>query len=208
MSNRWYEGKTRSFTLCSRGRLGQWSRICLLMRETQGAPVPFVRGEDALEEEQEMATRSRTLAWKIPWTEELGGPTVHGVAKSRARLNTSTQPRESIPRLDDVDVEGEEEEDLEEDLGNYFISPFDSKCERYLFKIDKYDDIKTEPLNNALIIALSKAQPKSQQEEGRGSKTTDREVINSSQGDNLKASLKQEGTLNFIYPGEKTAYPS
>ena len=83
-----------------------------------------------------MATRSRILAWKTPWTEELGGPTVRGVAKSRARLNMTSQPRESIPRLDDVDVEGEEEEeeeDLEEDLGNDFISPFDSKCERYLF---------------------------------------------------------------------------
>ena len=28
--------------------------------------------EDPLEEE--MATHSRILAWKIPWTEELGGP--------------------------------------------------------------------------------------------------------------------------------------
>ena len=34
--------------------------------------------------EQEMATLSSTLAWKIPWTEEPGGlQKVHGVAKSR-----------------------------------------------------------------------------------------------------------------------------
>ena len=36
--------------------------------------------EDPLEEE--MATHASILAWKIPWTEELGGATRHGVAKS------------------------------------------------------------------------------------------------------------------------------
>ena len=35
--------------------------------------------EDALE--KEMATHSSTLAWKIPWTEEPGGATLHGVTK-------------------------------------------------------------------------------------------------------------------------------
>ena len=35
--------------------------------------------------EEEMATHSSILAWKIPWTEEPGElHTVHGVAKSRA----------------------------------------------------------------------------------------------------------------------------
>ena len=38
--------------------------------------------EDPLEEE--MATHSSILAWRIPWTEE---PTVHGVSKSRTRLS-------------------------------------------------------------------------------------------------------------------------
>ena len=38
--------------------------------------------EDALE--KEMATPFSTLAWKIPWTEEV---TVHGVTKSRTRLS-------------------------------------------------------------------------------------------------------------------------
>ena len=38
-----------------------------------------------------MAPHSSTLAWKIPWTEEPGGlHAVHGVAKSRARLNGFT----------------------------------------------------------------------------------------------------------------------
>ena len=38
------------------------------MRETR---VQFLGGEDPLE--KEMATRSSTLVWRIPWTEEPGG---------------------------------------------------------------------------------------------------------------------------------------
>ena len=34
-----------------------------------------------------MATRSRILAWRIPWTEEPGGVTVHVVTKSQTRLS-------------------------------------------------------------------------------------------------------------------------
>ena len=34
-----------------------------------------------------MAPHSSTLAWKIPWMEEPGGPAVHGVTKSRTRLS-------------------------------------------------------------------------------------------------------------------------
>ena len=41
-----------------------------------------------------MATHSSTLAWKIPWMEERGRLTVHGVAKSRTRLS---QPLHFIP---------------------------------------------------------------------------------------------------------------
>ena len=37
--------------------------------------------EDALE--KDMATYSSILAWRIPWTEEPGRATVHGVAKSQ-----------------------------------------------------------------------------------------------------------------------------
>ena len=36
--------------------------------------------------EKETTTHSSILAWEIPWTEEPGGLTVHGVAKSRTRL--------------------------------------------------------------------------------------------------------------------------
>ena len=36
-----------------------------------------------------MAPHSRTLAWKIPWTEDPGG-VVHGVAKSQTRLSDFT----------------------------------------------------------------------------------------------------------------------
>ena len=45
--------------------------------------------EDALE--KEMATHSSLLAWRIPWIGEPGwGATVHGVTKSRTRLNDFT----------------------------------------------------------------------------------------------------------------------
>ena len=37
--------------------------------------------------EEEMATDSSILDWEIPWTEEPGGLTIHGVAKSRTRLS-------------------------------------------------------------------------------------------------------------------------
>ena len=38
--------------------------------------------EDPLE--KEMAIHSSILAWEIPWTEDSGWATVHGVAKSQA----------------------------------------------------------------------------------------------------------------------------
>ena len=46
--------------------------------------VGSLGGQDFLE--KEMATNSRILAWKIPWTEETGG-TVHGFAKSQTQLS-------------------------------------------------------------------------------------------------------------------------
>ena len=45
--------------------------------------VSFLGWEDPLE--KEMATHSSILAWRIPWTEELGWP--QGFAKSRTRLS-------------------------------------------------------------------------------------------------------------------------
>ena len=40
--------------------------------------------------EKGMATYSSILAWRIPWTEELGGATVHGVTKSGTWLKRLT----------------------------------------------------------------------------------------------------------------------
>ena len=48
------------------------------MREAQ---VQSLGWEDPLE--KGMATHSNILAWRIPWTEEPGRSTVHGVAKSQ-----------------------------------------------------------------------------------------------------------------------------
>ena len=41
------------------------------MQERQETQVQSLGGEDPLEEE--MATHSSVLAWRIPWTEEPGG---------------------------------------------------------------------------------------------------------------------------------------
>ena len=44
--------------------------------------IQFLGWEDPLEEE--MAPHCSILAWRIPWTEELGGlQPAHGVAKNR-----------------------------------------------------------------------------------------------------------------------------
>ena len=45
--------------------------------------------EDPLE--KETATHSSILAWKIPWTDEPGGVTVHGVARGEHYLATKQQ---------------------------------------------------------------------------------------------------------------------
>ena len=54
-------------------------------QETQ---VRSLGQEDPLGEE--MATHSSVLAREIPWTEEPGGATVYGVAKSQTRQSTHT----------------------------------------------------------------------------------------------------------------------
>ena len=51
------------------------------MQETQEMQVRSPGWEDPLE--KGMATHSRILAWRIPWTKEPGGATVHEVAKSQ-----------------------------------------------------------------------------------------------------------------------------
>ena len=45
------------------------------------------KNHQMLEMEKGMATHSSIPAWRIPWTEELGGATGHGVAKSQTRLS-------------------------------------------------------------------------------------------------------------------------
>ena len=55
------------------------------MKETW---VRSLGGEDPLEEE--MATHSSILAWKIPWTEEPGGLQSMGVTKSWTRPSDLT----------------------------------------------------------------------------------------------------------------------
>ena len=52
------------------------------MQETQ---IRSLGGEDPLEEE--MATHSSILAWRIPWTEEPGGLQSLGSQKSQAQLS-------------------------------------------------------------------------------------------------------------------------
>ena len=52
-------------------QVGQWQRIHLPVWEVQETWVQSLGQGDPLEEE--MATHSSLLAWKVPWTEEPGG---------------------------------------------------------------------------------------------------------------------------------------
>ena len=56
----------------------------------QEAQVWSLGQEDPLE--KGMATHSSILAWRIPWAEEPGQATVHGVAKSWTRLTSTKAP--------------------------------------------------------------------------------------------------------------------
>ena len=51
-------------------------------------------GKDLLEEG--MATHSSILAWRIPWTEQLGGLGLHGVAKSQEQLKQHSRQAEIL----------------------------------------------------------------------------------------------------------------
>ena len=61
--------------------VGQMVKNLPAVQETR---VRSLGWEDALE--KEMAIHSSILAWRIPWTEEPGGLSVHGFSKSRTRL--------------------------------------------------------------------------------------------------------------------------
>ena len=63
-------------TATSTSLVAQTVKHLSTMRETR---VQSLGREDLLEEE--MATHSSILAWKMAWTEESGRATVHGVAK-------------------------------------------------------------------------------------------------------------------------------
>ena len=52
-------------------QVAQWSRIRLPKQDTQEMWVQFLGQENPLEEG--MATHSSSLAWRIPWTEDLAG---------------------------------------------------------------------------------------------------------------------------------------
>ena len=56
---------------------GSHGKVSVAIRETQ---VRSLGWEDPLE--KGMATHPSILAWRIPWTEEPGGVTVHGVIKN------------------------------------------------------------------------------------------------------------------------------
>ena len=51
-------------------QVAQWVKNLPARQETQEAQVRSLGWEDPLEEE--MATHSSSLAWRIPWTEEPG----------------------------------------------------------------------------------------------------------------------------------------
>ena len=55
------------------------------MQELQETQVQFLGQEDPLEEE--MATNSSILAWRIPWTEEPGG--LHSIGLQRVEHDSS-----------------------------------------------------------------------------------------------------------------------
>ena len=61
-------------------QVAQWVNNPPAVKETQETWARSLGWEDPLEEG--MATHSRILAWRIPWIEEPGGVTVHGVINS------------------------------------------------------------------------------------------------------------------------------
>ena len=66
--------------------MAQWERIHLPMQETQEMRVLSLGQEDPLEEE--MATYSSILAWKVPWTEEPGELQSTGLQRAEHDLET------------------------------------------------------------------------------------------------------------------------
>ena len=65
------------------------------MQQMQERQVRFLGREDPLE--QEMATHSRILAWRIPWTEMPGG--LQSMGSQRVRQDMSLLLRQSSENL-------------------------------------------------------------------------------------------------------------
>ena len=63
--------------------LSRWhhGRVHLTMQEWQEKQAPSLGGEDP--PEKEMASHSRVLAWRIPWTEDSGGLQSMGLQRVR-----------------------------------------------------------------------------------------------------------------------------
>ena len=75
--------------------------------------------EDLLE--KEMATHSSILAWKIPWTEEPGLATVHGVAKSQTWLSDFTHSLRATEKIKKKTLKNPENfQSGSQGLDNYF----------------------------------------------------------------------------------------
>ena len=79
-----------------RHRLPRWlsgKKIRLPMQEMQEMQVRSLSSEEPLEEE--MATHSRILAWRIPWTEEPGG--LQSMGSQRVRLRAHIRKHRKSP---------------------------------------------------------------------------------------------------------------
>ena len=61
------------------------------MKEKQEKRVQSLSQEDPMEEE--MATHSNILAWKVPWTEEPGGLQSWGLKEADMTVHARTQGR-------------------------------------------------------------------------------------------------------------------
>ena len=75
--------------LITASQVAQRKRICLPMWELQETWVGSLGREDPLEEdplEEGMAPHSRSLVWRILWTEEPGGLQSMELKKSQIRL--------------------------------------------------------------------------------------------------------------------------
>ena len=69
------------------------SLVAQLVKNLPAMPETRVQSldwEDSLE--KEMAIHFSILAWKIPWTDDPGGATLHGVARVGHNLGTKPPP--------------------------------------------------------------------------------------------------------------------